>query len=61
MGFDLVEIGSFGRIFIKDFVDKGLELVTEELRKNTLAFEYFFVGDILILGLKRSCATGQLI
>jgi hypothetical protein len=61
MGFDLVEIGSFGGIFIEDFIDQRLKLIREVLREDTLAFEYFFIGDILIFGLKGSSATGQFI
>jgi hypothetical protein len=61
MGLDLVEIGSFGGAFIEDFIDEGLEFLREVFRENTLTFEYLLIGDILILSLKRSHPTGQLI
>jgi hypothetical protein len=61
MGLDLVEIGSFGGVFIENFADERLELLGEVLRKDTLAFEYFFICNILIFGLKGSSATGQFI
>jgi hypothetical protein len=61
MGLDLVKVGSFGRVFVKNFVDKRLEFITKILRKDTLTFEYFFIRDILIFGLKWRRSTRQFI
>lgn len=61
MRLNLVKVGPFGRVFVKNFVDKGLKFITEVLREDTLAFEYLFISYILIFGLKRRSTTRQFI
>jgi hypothetical protein len=61
LALDLLEVGPSLGVFVKDFGDDFLKAFGEVAGEETFAINYFFVGDIFVLGFEGSLAGCKLI